>query len=353
MSSDAGPGHTLATRLRELREKQWPDMLITQRQLASALGVSVPLISSWESDTNPKLPPPARLAAYATFFATRRSIATADVRLLNASELTPDERQRQEKLLDELTRLRAAAHGGPVSPGGTWHFPPEQTITIVCSELPGHVRETMARYTDPTNPDFVELYAYSDLDALVELYGHLRAANPRSQVNFRVPSAVVPDDYSTHLVLLGGVDWNLVTRDVLTRIELPVRQATRPIGPEDAEETYFEVVKGGQRHAPVLAGSGDAATLLVDVCHFYRGPSPYDRERTVTICNGMYGRGVLGAVRTLTDSRFRDRNEAYLNERFPDRSIFSILTRVPVVHGKVVTPDWTEPGMRLHEWPAT
>ena len=37
-------------------------------------------------------------------------------------------------------------------------------------------------YTDPLDPDFISVYRYSDPDALIELFGHLRAANPTSPV---------------------------------------------------------------------------------------------------------------------------------------------------------------------------
>jgi hypothetical protein len=65
----------------------------------------------------------------------------------------------------------------------------------------------------------------------------------------------------------------------------------------------------------------------------------------------MYGRGTLGAVRALTDIRFRDRNSAYLRERFGAAESFSIISRVPVVAGMGLTPDWTVADNRLHEWP--
>ena len=40
-------------------------------------------------------------------------------------------------------------------------------------------------YTAVDDPDYIELLTYSELDSMVELYGHLRAANPTNQVNFR------------------------------------------------------------------------------------------------------------------------------------------------------------------------
>jgi hypothetical protein len=100
---------TLARRLRALRQEHWPGISLTQGQLAQALGgdyrLSVPLISSWESVTNPKVPPLRHLNAYATFFATPRSIEGRP-RLLTLSELTDDELRAKEELLQELTQLR-------------------------------------------------------------------------------------------------------------------------------------------------------------------------------------------------------------------------------------------------------
>jgi len=51
------------------------------------------------------------------------------------------------------------------------------------------------------------------LDALFELHGHIRATNPLNDVMLRSAAELVPDDYSSHLVVLGGVDWNTATKD--------------------------------------------------------------------------------------------------------------------------------------------
>ncbi|MDY7090726.1 MAG: XRE family transcriptional regulator, partial [Actinomycetota bacterium] len=81
--------------------------------------------------------------------------------------------------------------------------------------------------------------------------------------------------------------------------------------------------------------------------------SPYNARRTVTLCNGQYGRGTYGAVRALTDARFRDRNEEFVRNRFSGAQAFSILMRVRInPNGAAVTPDWTQAENRLHEWPA-
>jgi hypothetical protein len=91
--------------------------------------------------------------------------------------------------------------------------------------------------------------------------------------------------------------------------------------------------------------------LREDVALFARAVSPFNKERTVTICNGMYGRGTYGVVRALTDARFRDRNSDYLRSRFGDSETYCILTRVPIVDGETLTPDWTTGDYTLFEWP--
>ena len=89
---------------------------------------------------------------------------------------------------------------------------------------------------------------------------------------------------------------------------------------------------------------------MEDVALFARAINPFNRKRTVTICNGMYGSGTYGAVRALTDERFRDRNAEYVHDRFAASESYSILTRVKVLDGVALTPDWTIPENRLYEW---
>ncbi|MFI6318127.1 helix-turn-helix domain-containing protein [Nonomuraea sp. NPDC050556] len=342
------PGHILARRLRSFRSEHWPDLPITQPMVGEALGVKVPSVSSWESERNPALPPTKRLDDYARLFATRRSHHAGRLRLL--TDLSQDERAHYDRLRTELLSLRAAALGHVNSGGVTvpdpfgdnpWRFHDGKPVTLICAQLPAEMRDRMP-YAKPDDPDFIELYTYADLDALFELHGHIRAANPQSEVRLRVAQRLVSDDYTSHLVLLGGIDWNLVTRNVLARIALPIEQVADWEG-DDGQ--YFEI--GGERHFPRV----EDGELQEDVALFYRGPNPYNHKRTVSICNAMYGRGVLGAVRALTDKNFRDRNAEFLRDRFGEEKAFGVLTRVPIENGIVVTPDWTEEETRLHEWP--
>jgi hypothetical protein len=369
--SDQDPRQVLARRLRALREEHWRGMKVNQAQLAAALSVdgrrsvSVPLISSWESRTEPKVPPASRIEDIATFFASRRSFDGQAGRLLSQDEMTAQESAAREKLLQELTRLREDALVAPnvrrlhaAAPAveiaeslisGPYRIEPGNRITIVCAQLPPDMLRRMP-YTDPLDPDFIELYRYSDLYSLLELFGHLRATNPASPVRFQAANRLDSDDYTGHLVSLGGVDWNEATSSVLERLQLPVRQVSDW---EKEAGAYFEVTEADGRkvaHRPRLEDFGGRQILREDVALFARAANPFNRKRFVTICNGMYGSGTYGAVRALTDERFRDRNAEYLRETFGDREAFCILSRVTVENGTALTPDWTLPETRLFEW---
>ena len=361
------PRQLLAQRLRGLRE----DRKITQPQLAAALGgskpLSVPLISSWESQTNPHIPPPARLEGYAAVFATSRSFDGAAPRRLSPDEMTDEERRAMTELRQELMYLRSdAMRAGASDPetaavrpiseaekslsSGPWRYADGNTITIVCARWPAPCSAKMP-YTDIDDPDFIELLTYSELDALFELHGHLRAANPGNQVNLRMADELTSDDYTSHLISLGGVDWNSITRTTMQ----PAAAGAADSGLGRPRRTVFpgrgerQIVK----HKPELEENTaqPKGILREDVALFARAVNPFNRKRTVTICNGMYGRGTYGVVRALTDARFRDRNSGYLRTRFGDSDTYCILTRVPIVNGATMTPDWTSSDYTLFEWP--
>jgi hypothetical protein len=119
----------------------------------------------------------------------------------------------------------------------------------------------------------------------------------------------------------------------------------------DPRGAYFEVPTGEEvaKFGPVLSDDNE---LIWDVGLFLRAPNPANRKRTLTVCTGMYSVGTLAVVRSLTDAKFRDRNADYVAERFAGSNAYSIVMRILVLNGhEAVTPDWTVPDNRLHEWP--
>ena len=348
---------SLARRLRELRHSWFPEAKLTQGDVAQALSddepVGVSTLSAWENVRTPTLPTRRRLAAYARFFATARSLEGRP-HLVPFAELSEAEHEVRKELERELFRLRDDDAGESPSPHQSWRFEDGAPVTIICSELSkSGIKPPLG---DVDDPNYTRLYSFADLDALVELLGYLHSNNPEASINFLLASQVTSKDLINHIVLLGGIAWNDVTRRLNASVDLPVRQV-----PNEKIHTgeVFEIA-GGENHGQQFMPrwqDGNPGTeenpgvLLEDVAMLARLPNPFNALRTLTYCNGIHSRGVLGAVRCLTDPAVRDDNESYLKETFFDSDRFAILMRVQVLGGETISPSLKNPGAVLFHWP--
>jgi transcriptional regulator with XRE-family HTH domain len=321
----------LSDRLRLLRTEHFGKQVI-QKTLSSALKVSAPTISSWENGV--AVPSVERIEDIARFFASPRSVAQQ--RLLDDAELTAEERLGRDRLAAELLALR------PEDPAESdfWKFSDGGPVRIICGQ-----RDPLPPEADPDNPNFMALTSYADLDSLVELFGHVRACNPTADVRFARPDLIRNDDLHAHLVVLGNV---AAVQSTLGNLlpDLPVTQ----IGdPKEGVGEVFEATVGGRikRFEPVLA---DGA-ITEDVGFLARMPSPTRPDRTLTLCSGVYTRGVYGAVRCLTDQATARQSHAYLRTRFAGETTFGLLMRVLVVQRLVSTPRLDDVRIRLFEFP--
>jgi len=348
----APPALHLAQRLRQLRQQRWPDARLTQDALATAFGVEGNLaaatVSSWESLTTPKLPPRHRLLAYARFFATRRSVASTP-KLLPLRDFTEDEKTAYRELEVELLGLRSAVSGEAPEQKAfsrSWHFADEGPATFICAQLP---EDQTGPLGDPANPNYTRLQSYADLDALMELHGHIRSENPSMDVFFKAAPEVEPDDLSGHVILVGGIAWNKITERLSKMARLPVRQVADP---ELLTGEIFVAQIDGKEHKfwPSWMDS-DKSVLSEDIGLLARVPNPLNSSRTLTICNGIHSRGVYGAVRSLTDKRVRESNERYIYDNFENTGSFVILMSVQVIENQAITPDFNIPESVRYQWP--
>jgi hypothetical protein len=342
----------LALQLRFLRREHWPDSNLTQAALARALGqdvrVSSATVASWESRTGPKLPPRERVTAYAQFFATRRSLGPPPA-LVPLDSFTPEEQAAHQALREKLLQLHTAARGGsvpdePIVARRSWHFADSGPLTLVCTKLPEKQAPKLAH---PADPNYTQLAGFGDLDAMVELHGHVRAENPGMNVYYKGAPDVKADDLSGHVVIIGGIAWNDVTRRLIDLSRLPVRQEEEP-GLKTGDIFSIQVGDGRQKYLPQWSAATGA--LMEDVGLLVRMPNPLNSNRTITMCNGIHSRGVLGAVRTLTDAMLRESNEQYIARNFSETQ-FGILMRVTVIEGETLTPDFHTEGTVLYQWP--
>lgn len=385
----------LASRLRELRHA-WS---VTQRQLSEALGLSGALVSSWENGT--AIPPEERLNGYARFFATHRSIEQDPPALVPSEDLTAEEERVRGDLIDELVHLRAEAVGGPEARqpqrgalgGRFWYFPDGLPITILCTPLSqkqlgytpeaaeaGDLPSAVQYATNPSHPNQVRNLGNGDIDALLELVGHIRAENPTADVRWLTYDRIATADQLTgHLVVLGLGDADIspvplgttdAVRDLLRVIRLPfssrwpdhsdpefdgqfvVTVDANGVATSDPDEVVSEEAyrprflrDESDPERPRIRVRG-APQLLADVALIVRTRSPLNPATTVTICGGIFSRGTYGAVRAFTDAKFRARNEKWLDEAV-DPGDFWLIHQVSVFSDKTITPDLSRAANRL------
>lgn len=351
---------SLGRRLKELRDAQG----LTQRAVAEELGgerpLSPALISSWESGK--AVPSDRWLARYAQVFGARSAgpndAGGADELLAALSEL------RRVTTPSGTGYLPLEAEVGPLG-GRFWHFPDRQQVRILGTPMYERVIGDL-EYADPRHPNYIESLRNADMDATLELFGHLRAENPSCDVRVLTHDRVSRDSLTGHVVLLGGADMlrTSVTQPsplywFIRRLELPI-ETHLPEGGDEEYDTEF-VVTVDESGAPAYRGSRQeafrptflregSARLLVDglpqleyeVGLFARMPNPMNLSATVTICSGIFSRGTFGVVRALTDVNLRERNEEFLDTNV-DRTDFWMLLRIPIfqtpVASETITPD--------------
>jgi transcriptional regulator with XRE-family HTH domain len=341
------PARRLGERLRALREQKH----LTQKQLARVLGGAEPLsiatVSLWEKPGSDRLPPPQRLEAYARLFCTSRSFESGKLRLLSSGELTEQERERERELYDELISLRERAQSTvPAAAKGQrsaiWHFADPIAVSIVCSDA-----VEPPEYAEPSHVNYSRYARYADLDALIEVYGQVKADNPARMIRI-LPTTRLGQDFAlNHLIIIGGAASdaaNLFAQE----IPLPVAKEIR----DSDLVTHLFRCSVGKETREFTSTRDDGRNLVQDVGLIARGPHPIVPGGTVTLLSGITSRGVHGAAQCFIDSHVRDTNERYLESTFGNVESFCILMNIPIQNDIALPPNLWRENTRLYEWSA-
>lgn len=348
------PARRLAERLRNLREREFRPL--TQRVLGKALGGSEPLsiatVSLWENPSSERLPPPQRLKAYARLFCSSRSFASATPHLLRDDELTDVERERETELYEELLNLRERAHSTDAATasseqfaieyqGSLWRFPDESAISIVCSDAP---RADRPAYADQDHLNYSRYARHADLDALIEVYGQVRADNPGNWIRILSPRSLAHDFALNHLVIIGGAA-------VVDAAPWFTQGVPLPAVHESGDTHIFTYEVDGELRE-FTSTRDDDGNMTHDVGFIARAPHNIVPGRIVTVLGGITSRGVHGAALAFSDPHLRDTNLRYLTDTFSDSDTFCILMRIPVRNDAALPPNLSNDDVRLYEWSA-
>jgi hypothetical protein len=234
--------------------------------------------------------------------------------------------------------------------------------------------------TNPSHPNAVRNLGNGDIDALLELVGHIRAENPTANVRWLTYDRVTSADQLTgHVVLLGGLDEGMTntlvgTADLVQAffraLNLPAQSHwPSDVGNEFDGEFVVHLDSDGaptsdpekteriesyrprflrdeaQPDRPRLLVRG-APQLTSDVALVVRAPNPANPNATLTLIGGIFSRGTYAAVRAFTDAQFRARNEQWLHAALDPKN-FWILVQITILADNTMTPDLTRPAIRL------
>jgi transcriptional regulator with XRE-family HTH domain len=343
------PARRLAERLRALRDQK----RLTQKQLGEVLGgsetISIATISVWEKPGSDRLPPPHRLEAYARLFCTSRSFDGDRPRLLSAGELTEQERERETELYDELIALRERAQStnvpapAEVPRSALWHFAEPMAISIVCSDA-----EEPPPYARASHLNYSRTSRYADLDALITVFGQVKADNPPPRMVRIMPADRLIQDFAlNHVILIGGAASGSARR-FAPDIPLPIPEEITGTDPV----THLFRCSIGEETREFRSSRDVEGNLLQDVGLIARGPHPIMPGVTVTLLSGITSRGVHGAAQCFIDAHVRDMNEQYLETALGNVESFCILMNIPVQNDVALPQNLRREGTRLYEWSA-
>jgi transcriptional regulator with XRE-family HTH domain len=357
------PARRLAERLRDLREREYKQLTqkpspLTQKQLAKVLGgaetLSIATVSLWEKPGSNRLPPPPRLATYARLFCTSRSFEAGPPRLLRDDELTEHEQQREAELYAELLALRERAQStGPAAPpareqraperrSSLWSVPDGHAVSIVCSDAPAADRPS---YADPSHLNYSRYARYADLDALVEVYGQVKADNPgASIIRLLSPHELARDFALNYLIVVGGAAVYNVAPYFAQDIPLP------QVEPIPGTDTHVFKCRVGDEVREFTSTRDDDGALVEDIGLIARGLHASVPGRTVTMLSGITSRGVHGAALGFINRDVRDENEEYLRDTFRNANEFCIVMRVSVIQNAALPSNLSRDDVRLYEW---
>jgi hypothetical protein len=326
----------LTRALRELCGSTWSDQELTQAQLVGAFSsesrVAAATRTSWESATNPKTPPVTRISTYAYFFCTERSLE-GEPRLIAEDQLTDVELDRSRDLESNLMAL-SYPENRKVRRSFQFDVGP---VIVICPTAPPDVQGPLAEEQDP---NFTKMRQHGDLDALIELCGHLRADNPSLDVFHGTTTGVMADDFS-NVILLGGIGWNTsAARFQRATCQVPIEQASvDDCRVETSSRLSHPTVRFPSiRKMKIWARARSSSQMWTTSRGSAIPFSTAERSPSATVFTAAVCLAPCAASRMPKSEKQTRSGE------------FAILLRVPVVQNQTLSPDLQDPSARLYEW---
>jgi hypothetical protein len=179
-----------------------------------------------------------------------------------------------------------------------WGIKDGDDVTVVCSELPNaEERQFVKDVEDEGDREFIYNLKYGDVDAYFEVIVTLLRLFPK--IKLRVQSSgeveVARTDFARHLILIGGPDYNSITRKYLRKKITQIDY--RSPETEECSSKYPEEIVIYERSTGIEYCE---FTNEKDYGYFERVKNPDDPKRSIILLGGCHTIGVTGAVRAFS-----------------------------------------------------
>jgi hypothetical protein len=219
-----------------------------------------------------------------------------------------------------------------------WNLNPTDTVYIVCPEL--------LKPDERQNPElneFLYLGKYGDIDSFLVLFASLSKLYPNMNLKFctsREFNLLPGNPHSENLILLGGPDYNEVTRYYIEKRKISPYEFI-VIG-EDEDEIGIKHPHSESIYCASFEGD-EQLKCIMDYGFFIKTKNPSNEHKKLFMINGIHTYGVYGAAKCFAlheDSEYEVANNNCKEVIFSigSGSCFAALFQVNCVSNKIQTP---------------
>jgi len=252
-----------------------------------------------------------------------------NVRMCHLSELA-------ERLAD-LARIRGSNVLQVTASGIFGAIDEQDPVAIVCAEIPEELRPP---YAVPSHSNYLRYATFADIDALIQLMVWFAASKHRTVSSYT--SRTIPENaLASHLMIVGGPQWNSLARSVYDQINLPIAHNDGDPGNSD---TLFDR-STGEVWAPELRENGEIDS---DVGFLAQTPSPFYQGRIIILFGGVLTHGVEASVKLCTAEHVWAHNHRVIESLTVHANDgFCLVFRCRVLSNTNVAPDLMTAGTVL------
>lgn len=217
-----------------------------------------------------------------------------------------------------------------------WGFNPGDVVYLVCPEL-----EEPDSRQHPEPNEFLYLGKYGDIDALITLFSTLSKLYPN--ITLRICTgkefkAYKPIPNSENLILLGGPDYNEITRHYMKNTR---RVPYKFIDAGDESEAIK--LPRGYGMAQAAIEMDDSRANGIDYGFFVRFQNPHNKKKTIIMVNGIHTYGVYGAAKCFAlnqdgETDVSTENCKKILSKIGKHSKFGVHFKLQIMQNEVATP---------------